>query len=39
MSLDVYSHAIVPDELAPESLKAVLIGSTELSGAVAVMHG
>ena len=38
MSLDVYSHVIVPDELDPEGLEAVLSGGSESPAAVSVMH-
>lgn len=38
MSLDVYSHVIVPDEVDPEALKALLLGGIAPPTAAAVMH-
>jgi integrase len=38
MSLDVYSHVIVPDEVDPEALKALLSGGIASQTAAAVMH-
>jgi hypothetical protein len=38
MSLDVYSHAIVPDEVDPEALKMLLSGGIGSQTAAAVMH-
>jgi hypothetical protein len=38
MSLDVYSHVIVPDEVDPEALKALLLGRTGAQTAAVVMH-
>ena len=38
ISLDVYSHVIVPDEVDPEALKAILLGGRTAPAVVAVMH-
>lgn len=38
MSLDVYSHVIVPDEVDPEALRALLSGGIGSQTAAAVMH-
>lgn len=38
MSLDVYSHVIVPDEVDPEALKALLSGRIGSQTAAPVMH-
>jgi hypothetical protein len=38
MSLDVYSHVIVPDEVDPEALKATLLRGSTAPAVVAVMH-
>ena len=38
MSLDVYSHVIVPDEVDPEALKALVSGRIGSQAAAAVMH-
>jgi len=38
MSLDVYSHVIVPDEVDPEALKAILLRGSTAPAVVAVMH-
>jgi integrase len=38
MSLDVYSHVIVPDEVDPEALEAILLRGSAPSAVVAVMH-
>ena len=35
---DVYSHMIVPDEVDPEALKAILLRSSGAPAVVAVMH-
>jgi hypothetical protein len=43
MSLDVYSRAIVPDEVDPEALKATLLRGSTAPGSrrrdAPVMHG
>jgi hypothetical protein len=38
ISLDVYSHVIVPDEVDPEALKAILLRGSTAPAVVAVMH-
>ncbi len=38
ISLDVYSHVIVPDEVDPEALKAILLRGSTTPAVVAVMH-
>ncbi len=38
MSLDVYSHVIVPDEVDSDTLKALLSGAEESLSDVLVMH-
>jgi integrase len=38
MSLDVYSHVIVPDEVDPDALKAILQRGQTAPAAVTVMH-
>ena len=38
MSLDVYSHVIVPDEVDPDALKAILLGGGTAPAVVSVMH-
>ena len=38
MSLDVYSHMIVPDEVDPDALKAILLRRRVAPEAAAVMH-
>ena len=38
MSLDVYSHVIVPDEVDPEALKAILLRGSTAPAVVTVMH-
>jgi len=38
MSLDVYSHVIVPDEVEPEALKTLLSVGIGSQTAAAVMH-
>jgi integrase len=38
MSLDVYSHVIVPDEVDPDALKAILLGGNTAPTVVTVMH-
>ncbi len=38
ISLDVYSHVIVPDEVDPEALKATLVRGSTAPTVVAVMH-
>jgi integrase len=38
MSLDVYWHVIVPDEVDPEALKALLSGVIASRAGAAVMH-
>jgi hypothetical protein len=39
MSLDVYSHTIVPDEVDPDALNAILSGGIRLPAPTAVVHG
>lgn len=38
MSLDVYSHVIVPDEVDREALKAILLGANRARALAPVMH-
>jgi integrase len=38
MSLDVYSHVIVPDEVGPEALKAILVRGGTTPTVAVVMH-
>ena len=38
ISLDVYSHVIVPDEVDPGALKAIVLRGSTASTVVAVMH-
>jgi len=38
MSLDVYSHVIVPDEVDPDALKAILQRGQTAPAVVTVMH-
>ncbi len=38
MSLDVYPHLIVPDEVDPEALKAILLRRSTAPAVVTVMH-
>ena len=38
ISLDVHSHVIVPDEVDPDALKAIVLGGRTAPAVVAVMH-